>query len=387
MDIEIAQKSVNEHPNLNKMDEEPTLPIDELKKIINGIELNSKANSEASLEDMLEENFCRTNQEQFDNYYGEEYTQALKKNVPDLEDFLKSTAVSENLRARMIDWMLEVFNFFRPASDDYTYFKAIILMDLFFKYNQRQRTGRRLQDSDVHLIGLTCIFIATKYEDNRHILIDSLIKNACKGKFEPRNVIETEIEILAAIGFNSSIPTHLEFIDSILNNSFEDQSTEFFHKIRYSAIFLMKRCIYFKSLAASKMDSLALACVILSISANFNVEAVQQIARKESIDDLAHEKNTLVAVTDPDRFADSHELLDRRRQTIPQRTDRPHAGSTELLRKLLPQPGQPREVLQNRAILRRRRGREAEVQRRQTLMSCSPRKDWSATFSPVGLLS
>ena len=260
MDIEMAHKSINEHPNLNKM----------------------------------EENFCRTNQEQFDCFYGTDYTLALKKNIPDLEDFLKNTAVTENLRARMIDWMLEVFNFFRPASDDYTLFKAIILMDLFFKYNQRQRTGRRLQDSDVHLVGLTCIFIATKYEDNRHILIDSLIKNACKNKFEPRNVIETEIEILAAIGFNSSIPTHLEFVDSILNNSFEDVSTDFFHKIRYSAIFLMKKSIYFKSLAASKMDMLALACVILSISANFNVEAVQQIARKESIEGLALEKNTLV---------------------------------------------------------------------------------------------
>ena len=271
-------------------------PMGEVKKLISELEINFKSVTSSSSDSMMEENRqYKTNQEQFDGYYGVEFSSALRRNMPNLEGFLEATRVSEGLRAKMIDWMQEVINYFRPESDDYTFFRSVVIMDLFLKNNQR--TGSSLiQDSDVHLIGLTSMFMASKYEDNRHIPILDLIKNACKDKFSVQNIHTMEWEVCLAIGFNCSIPTHLELLDSILSNTFEDTDSGFFHQIRYFAIYLMKKALYFKELIWARMDMFALGCAVLSVNANFDSEVIRNISNKTSIRNIKLDKHTVVGL-------------------------------------------------------------------------------------------
>ena len=51
-------------------------------------------------------------------------------------------------------------------------------MDTFFK-----NTKLVLDDNDVHVIGTTCLHIATKYEDIYHIPLKKLLSSACYNKF------------------------------------------------------------------------------------------------------------------------------------------------------------------------------------------------------------
>jgi hypothetical protein len=293
MDIEITEKS-REDDDRGVMDMEND-PMCSVKGIINNLDTNHNSLTNSSSElDFEPGSKCKSNQEQYDRYYGAAYAAALKKNIPNLENFMKNTNISEGLRAKMIDWMQEVFNYFRPESDDFTFFKAVTIMDLYIKNNQRQ-PNNKLQDSDVHLVGLTAIFIASKYEDNRHILIDQLIANACRGKFQVPTILAMEWEILLAIGFNTSIPTHIECLDSILSGTFEDLNGEFFHQIRFFALYLLKTCLYFSEMIMAPMDMVSLACAILSIHSNFDNEAIRLLSEKnQSIESITMEKNTLV---------------------------------------------------------------------------------------------
>jgi hypothetical protein len=58
----------------------------------------------------------------------------------------------------MIDWMIEVLTNFK--CDDQTFFLAVSMMDRYFKKKPETQ-----EISNLHIIGVTCMFIASKYED------------------------------------------------------------------------------------------------------------------------------------------------------------------------------------------------------------------------------
>lgn len=86
-----------------------------------------------------------------------EYTRMLELNFL-TENSLMKHKITPALRARMIDWMIEVLTNFK--CDDQTFFLAVRLMDRYFKNKAETR-----EIGDLHIIGVTCMFIASKYED------------------------------------------------------------------------------------------------------------------------------------------------------------------------------------------------------------------------------
>ena len=58
----------------------------------------------------------------------------------------------------MIDWIVEVLTNFK--CEDQTFFLSVSLMDRFLK-----QSSRIVQVSDLHIIGVTAMFIASKFED------------------------------------------------------------------------------------------------------------------------------------------------------------------------------------------------------------------------------
>jgi hypothetical protein len=69
--------------------------------------------------------------------------------------------VTKEYRTKMMDWMVEVCTSFKCSVR--TYFLATQIFD---KYIIRVRQlGRCLQNKDVHVIGVTSMYLASKYED------------------------------------------------------------------------------------------------------------------------------------------------------------------------------------------------------------------------------
>jgi len=58
----------------------------------------------------------------------------------------------------MVDWMIEVLTNFK--CEDQTFFLAISLLDRYLKGSPKPQ-----EIADLHLMGVTCMFIASKYED------------------------------------------------------------------------------------------------------------------------------------------------------------------------------------------------------------------------------
>ena len=104
--------------------------------------------------------------------YGKDIFQELdssdKSHIP--HNFLKRHPIEiELFRMKMVDWMIEVFS--KVKSDLQTFYLAVYLMDSYL-----HKSPGTIKPKDIHIIGLTCIYIASKFEEVDAIKMNTIIK-------------------------------------------------------------------------------------------------------------------------------------------------------------------------------------------------------------------
>ncbi len=120
------------------------------------------------------------------------------------ENCLKSHEITAPLRAKMVDWMVEVLTNFK--CDDRTFFLSISLMDRYFK---AKTTPKPI--SELHLIGVTSMFLASKYEDILPLRMDTVHEKIAHKKLTPAAIRNCEQDMLASLGYFLQAPTVYEF--------------------------------------------------------------------------------------------------------------------------------------------------------------------------------
>jgi hypothetical protein len=88
--------------------------------------------------------------------------------------------ISEENRARIIDWIIQVFRALRVSTHT-TFFTAVTVLDRFFlaKYHQKKSMG----PETLYLIGMTSVLISSKLEDVEAIRMRTLLEKAGHNKF------------------------------------------------------------------------------------------------------------------------------------------------------------------------------------------------------------
>ena len=76
----------------------------------------------------------------------------------------------------MVDWMIEVMSSFNQ--EDKTFFLAVSLMDRYF---ENSATCKRVDE--LHLIGVTAMFMASKAEDSLPLDIETVHESIVHRKF------------------------------------------------------------------------------------------------------------------------------------------------------------------------------------------------------------
>lgn len=187
----------------------------------------------------------------------------IAQRQPRMTRTLRTTAVTPHFRARMVNWMMEVFHKFGRRCSDRTLFRAVLIMDLFFRhYRDRQLVDRQLTNDDVYLVGLTCIFVASKYTDTDYITLEELgaIKHT-KGLPVAR-ILEFEVTILLSLNFEISFPTLLEFLEQFWERVLEGQSADFAQTVRALSLQTAKACLLNVELNELTLEVLGLSVVL-----------------------------------------------------------------------------------------------------------------------------
>jgi hypothetical protein len=112
--------------------------------------------------------------------------------------------VSPSYRTKMMDWGLQVLSAFQRSTSK-TFFMFASLMDKYCETRAQQMRVREVSLSEFHLLGLTAIFMSSKIEDPRPILLDEILTHAGFGAFTRPMVLNTEVEILKTLSFRLQI--------------------------------------------------------------------------------------------------------------------------------------------------------------------------------------
>ncbi len=84
-----------------------------------------------------------------------------------------------------------------------------------------QRSNRKLEDSDIHLLGVTSMLMASKMEEIIPFKISTMVKKVTHGKIPVKDIVKFETEILQVFNFNMlvqpSLFVFLEFLMVKLN--------------------------------------------------------------------------------------------------------------------------------------------------------------------------
>ena len=144
--------------------------------------------------------------------YGEDLFKSAKEyEINDKYEIKILPYLNPEIRTRMINWMMEVFYIFN--SEQTTFFLAV---NIFNKY--LNSTKKIVKDTDIHLIGIVCIYISSKMEDIFPIKMCHIIKNIGHNKFTKKQIIKSELQILKDINYNIINISTYDFLEIMLND-------------------------------------------------------------------------------------------------------------------------------------------------------------------------
>ncbi len=118
---------------------------------------------------------------------------------------LQAHEITPILRAKMVDWMVEVLTNFH--CNDQTFFLAVALMDRYLKLKKERRPI-----ADLHVIGVTAMFLASKYEDILPLRMDTVEEKIAHKKLTAEAILDYEHDLLVTIEYFIQTPTALEFL-------------------------------------------------------------------------------------------------------------------------------------------------------------------------------
>jgi cyclin A len=216
------------------------------------------------------------------------------------KNFLENHRISAGVRAKMIDWMIEVLCSYKCT--DMTFFIAVNYMDMYF-----QRTAVKHELNDLHLIGVASMYVATKYEEICPLRISVMQSKISHGKFSKEEIKAKETDILQALNFECSPVTILNFleigIESLkLKETLSDSL--YTHLVKLS-VYIAKMVTHeYELLNKFTQCEFAVACIYIGL------KIVQQLEPSFKIENFASELRTSFDISENVFFECSQNCLD-----------------------------------------------------------------------------
>ena len=163
----------------------------------------------------------------------------IGEKILDVQDTLANTKIEFFARAKMVDWILEVLIHFQPFFECSTFFRAVLIMDQYIKYS-----NTLLENDDIHLIGITCMYISSKYEDSFPIPLRRFSEKASHGKYSTEEIQHAEMIILRQSGYCISYKSYSETTSYYCEILFGQQGDKTKARIRIKAIHFLIICVH-----------------------------------------------------------------------------------------------------------------------------------------------
>lgn len=203
--------------------------------------------------------------------YGEEtyfFNKLLEKEVFKIPDtFLQNHKITSIVRTRMIDWMVEICSVFNYM--DETFFLSVNILDIFL-----QKTKKIYDNSNIHLIGMTSIFTASKFQEIYPQTLKNFAHKVGHDMFILDEIKNMETQIMTDIGMEVLVSTSLYdfmktyFYDFFYNNKLvieKNCDIKIFKDIMFTAKYLTKLVVHYEYFYLYDNSIKAIGCIITAI--------------------------------------------------------------------------------------------------------------------------
>lgn len=125
------------------------------------------------------------------------------------------TEINEKMRLILVDWLVDVALKFKLHPE--TFFLAVDLMDRYLAVTKTTR-------SHLQLVGITCILVASKYEEIWPPEVKDCI-NISANTYTRDDILKMERAVCGALQFKLTVPTPFPFLARLLDCADADEMT------------------------------------------------------------------------------------------------------------------------------------------------------------------
>jgi hypothetical protein len=134
----------------------------------------------------------------------------------------KTINVDKNSRGEVINWIIDVHYRFKLFPQ--TLYFIIHFMDKYL-------SQRNVQKSKLKLVAISCLYIASKYEETYRVPQLKDLLNLCNYAYTKRDILETEADIVKILNFNLVFDPSFRFLQAL--EVFSGMNKKNFHLAQY----------------------------------------------------------------------------------------------------------------------------------------------------------
>lgn len=165
--------------------------------------------------------------------------------------------ISYVMRSDLVNRLVEVHRKFQL--DNETLHLCINIVDRYCAIKNNSRGQNKVTKRNFHLVGLTALLIASKYEEIYAFPISHCVK-LCEEQYDCQDVLDMEYDILRALEYRISGPTAFPFLQRFLH------LTNATNKMSYAATYYLERAVHVEAYLNFRPSMVAAAAVCLAIN-------------------------------------------------------------------------------------------------------------------------
>ncbi|KAL4508153.1 hypothetical protein ABPG72_021526 [Tetrahymena utriculariae] len=196
-----------------------------------------------------------------------EYFCSLVQQQLNLIKPLDGHQITNPIRQKMLDWMIEVVVFVFTKPNISSIFKAINLMDLFLK-----KSKKKFQDSDIHLIGVCCLIICNHFEQRVQVGLNHFCNEIAHQSFQKKDIINMKMQILQTIDYDLNFSTVADFNNQYIAflKKYQKLGNQFLQQLTELSYFYLLQSHYFQEQLSYQPRIISLASIFVALECLIN---------------------------------------------------------------------------------------------------------------------
>ena len=157
-------------------------------------------------------------------------------------------------------------------------------MDKYFS-----ESSKTLNLDNLHIIGITCLFIASKVNDVIPLRLGNISKKIVMGKYSEENIMRCEVEILKTLDFNINLVCAFDFLSAFYKEK------KIILSFVYTCELICYYCQMFYYISKYNEDEIAAGCVYFAGKAFGYDELIEQIEEQFDRERIEVVSNEIIA--------------------------------------------------------------------------------------------